>query len=257
MRAIGDRATAPIPSRSKGAQRKRRLARGLRRWDLDRQLCAEPTRRIATLTLTIPEKDPEAAIGRVYQFWGRVRRRWLGTRYFCWLELQRRGAVHYQCVWLNPPHVKQVNLLAWVDRAWGGGRTQVRFSDGRRGLEREIEYALGYAKKMGRKAYQQRYDEVPRELRTFMSQRLEIPPPEIDRHLEGDVWEYRAEQLLRADPAEPAANPTPGRRILHYLEPAHLVLVGHRTHDIPPGGRCTALDHRRQRYKKKPPQLGA
>lgn len=265
MREDDSPSRVPLPSRTKGAQRRRRLARGIRRWDYDRQLCAEPTRRIATLTLTVKESDPEAAIGDVYRFWRRVRQQWLGTRYFCWLELQRRGAVHYHCVWINPPHVRRVNLVAWVARAWGRGRTQVRFSDGRRGLDRELEYALGYAKKMGRKSYQQRYDEVPRELRTFMSQRLEIPPRVIDDHLERDVWAYRGEALRPVGdeyggPAascssldgSPIGGPSrPGWRPLQLIE-GYLEYIGRRQHVVPPGGYCTALDHRRTRTRKSP-----
>jgi len=211
------------------------------RWDFDRRLCAEPTRRIATITLTVPEADPEAAIGRVYAFWARVRQTWLGTRYFCWLELQRRGAVHYHCIWLNPPHMKRVNLLAWVDKAWGHGRTQVRFSDGHRGIQREVDYAIDYSKKMGRKSYQQRYDDVPSQLRTFMSQRLEIPPTEVDKHLERDVYQYYPESVV-FDPEKP------GQSI--YV-PEHLELVGKLEHILPAGGRCSALDHRRP--KRGPP----
>lgn len=225
------------PSHSKGAQRRRRLARGIARWDRDRQLCAEPTRRIATITLTIPEKDPEAAIGRVYDFWRRVRQQWLGTRYFCWLELQERGAVHYHCVWLNPPNLKRVNLIAWVQKAWGGGRTQVRFSDGSPGLKREVEYAVNYAKKMGRKAHQQRYDEVPRELRTFMSQRLEIPGEELDLHCDRDVWQYHGEEVVHLDDHRGAS----------YKFDWHLELVAKVEHICPPGARCSALDWRRAR----------
>lgn len=235
MREPGDPPRTYQPSHSKGAQRKRRLARGLARWDFDRELCADPTRRIATITLTVADADPEAAIGLVYRFWRRVRQQWLGTRYFCWLELQARGAVHYHCVWLNPPHVKRVNLVAWVARAWEGGRTQVRFSDGRHGLRREVEYALGYAKKMGKKSYQQRYDEVPRELRTFMSQRLEIPPKQVDEHLELDVWKYHGDQLVPSDPTDGFTT----------LIGEHLEYIGRRVHDVPPGGYCSAIDKRR------------
>jgi hypothetical protein len=181
--------------------------------------------------------DPEAAIGRVYDFWRKVRQQWLGTRYFCWLELQARGAVHYHCVWLNPPHVKRVNLIAWVQHAWGTDRTQVRFSDGRRGLKAEIDYALGYAKKMGNKRYQQLYDNVPRQLRTFMSQRLEIPPEKCDPCIEKDVWAYRGPELVRSGNGSG----------LTEIGTEHLELVGRTVHVVLPGGRCVALDHRRPR----------
>lgn len=225
-----------VPSHSKAGRRRRRLARGVARWDLDRTLCAEPTRRVCTITLTVADADPDAAIGAVRDFWAKVRRTWLGTRYFCWLELQARGAVHYHCVWLNPPHLKRVNLVAWVDRAWALGRTRVRFSDGSAGMQRELDYVIGYTKKMGRKSYQQRYDDVPSQLRTFMSQRLEIPPTELDKHLDHDVYRYVGKRLeLLRD----------GTGQSEWVE-EHLVYLHRLEHVVPAGGRCTALEHRRR-----------
>jgi hypothetical protein len=106
----------------------------------------------------------------------------------------------------------------------------VRFKDARGGLQRELDYALKYADKMRRKAYQQRYDTVPRELRTFSNQRLEIPPDELRQHLDQDVWQYRCEL-------------TYGTRDIHPV----LVYSHTLVHDIPQGGRCTAIDHRRAR----------
>lgn len=241
MREPGEGKQIPVPSHTSGAQRKRRLARGIQRWDLDAQLCAEPTRRIATITLTIPEKEPEAAVGRVYRFWRQVRQRWLGARYFCWLELQARGAVHYHCVWLNPPALPHKEMYAWVDRAWGPGRTQYRVHYERDALRKEIDYAVSYAKKLGRKSYQQRYDAVPRQLRTFMSQRLEIPPAVLDEHRDRDVWQYWAADTV-ADPRV---------RGLLVERPPSLLLVGSISHVVPAGGRCSALDWRRS--KRAPP----
>jgi hypothetical protein len=235
MRVEGDTDVFPEGSRSKGAQRRRRLARGIDRWDHDRQLCSEWTRRIAVVTLTLKDQDPEAAIGRVYKFWAKVRQKWLGTRYFCWLELQRRGAVHYHCIWLNPPPIWRVNLVAWVDRAWGEGRTQVRFPQMKNGLQAELDYCRSYAKKMGRKAYQQKYDEVPRALRTFMSQRLESPGGELDDHRDKDLW------LYHRGGRRPAGQPA----LFAELYQPWVERVGHVEHVIPPGGRCSVLDHRR------------
>jgi hypothetical protein len=215
---------------SKTARRKRRLRRGLLRWNLDRDLCAERTRRIARGTLTLATDDFESAYGKVRDFWAKVRRRWLGVRYFCWLELTRKGRVHYHWVWLNPPHRDEINLQWWVARAWGA-RTQVRFSVyGDQGLRDEVEYALGYAKKLGRKSYQQRYEAVPRQLRTFMSQRLEIPGKELDQHVDRDEYQY-----------------VPPAVIAGELVEEHLRFVAHLEHVVPRPGRCTALDHRRPR----------
>lgn len=231
--------------RGKAAQRRRRLDRGLRRWNKDRELCAEPTWRIARVTLTIAERDPVAAIGLVQEFWRRVRQRWVGTRYFCWLELQARGAVHYHCIWLNPPGRSRADIVAWVDKIWPAGRTQVRFSAPGVGLEREMDYALGHAKKMGKKAYQQAYDQVPSQLRTFMSQQLEIEVRALDEHLDHDIWVYRP-------PSDREYRLRPG---VFQLVDAYMEWVARVEHVLPPGGRCKALDHRR--VKRGPPGKGA
>lgn len=234
MRTDDPPMTIPLPSHSKGAQRKRRLRRGVERWGHDLELSPEPCRRIARVTLTVADEDPAMVAGHVRRFWAQVRRKWLGTRYFCWLELQRNGRVHYHAVWVNPPHARQVDLLRWVDHAWGRGRTQVRFSDGSAGLRQELEYALSYTKKMGRKSYQQRYDQVPTELRTFMTQRLEIPGPVLDEHQDRDDWVY--------------VRPSP--KLWGDHEP-RLRWAYHHEHLVPSSGYCTAIDHRRARYRKK------
>jgi hypothetical protein len=211
------------------------------RWNFDREQCAEPTWRVAVVTLTVPEGDPRAVIGDVQRFLAQVRRRWLGVRYFCWLELQARGAAHYHLVWVNPPNRREVNLLHWVEHAWGRGRTQVRFSGDPNRIQNEVEYAVAHSKKIGRKAYQQRYDDVPRELRTFMSQQLEIPIKQIDAHLGGPIWQYHHGGVE-------ASRIRPG---VYLPVEAFLELVADREHVLPAGGRCRALDHRRA--KRGPP----
>lgn len=230
MRDVDASPRQPVPSNSKGAQRRRRLARGVATWERDRSLCAERVHRVAQLTLTIADPDPRAAIGRVYRFWRKVRQKWLGTRYFCWLELQRRGAVHYHCVWLNPPPVWRTNLVRWVQAAWGDDRTQVRFKQARTGLQDELNYVLKYTDKMKRKSYQQRYDQVPRELRTFMTQRTEIPVPVLEEHCDKDIYGYSPGYTDHGS----------------YIEPS-IYLHSRREHVVPRGGHCSALDKRRLR----------
>lgn len=249
-----------VPSSSRGAQRRRRLARGVARWDFDRLQCAEPTRRVATITLTVDVQDAEAARGWIRTFWRRVRQVELGTRYFAWLELQRSGRIHYHCIWLNPPHRKKRDLVHDVARWWGHGRTQVRFTAARDGLERELDYVIGYTKKMGRKSYQQRYDQVPRELRTFMSQRLEIPPKVVDEHLDQDLYVYRGDELRTGWRELGGEGPSSSTTKVWSTEykPAVLEYVGRRIHVVPIGGYCSANDYRRVRTKGKPPtKLGA
>src|SRR5262245_9807262 len=231
----------PVPSRSRTAQRKRRLHNGLQFWDFDRRNSPEPTWRIAVLTLTIAGSDLELAAGAARRFWADVRRTWVGTRYFCWLELQQRGQVHYHAVWLNPPSRRRVDLLQWVSSSWGMGRTQVRFSDGRQGIEKELAYAQNYAKKMGKKSYQQNYEKVPSTLRTFMCQRLEIKPAEAKNHIPRDIWVYRRGKSANL-PLFSGVAP---------IWREHLELVSRQAHDVPAGGYCSANDAAVR--KRRPP----
>lgn len=234
MREPGAVQRLAVPSRRPSARRKRRLVTGLARWDQDLQLSGEQPRRIATLTFTLPEGDPAAAVGRMYTFLRRVRQQWLGTRYFAWLELQARGAAHYHMVWVNPPVVPHKQMYAWVDRAWGGGRTQYRVHYQHGALQKELEYALSYAKKMGKKAYQQRYDTVPRELRTFMNQRLEFDGRALDEHRDQLIVKYNGGQLQRGV----------------YVE-GTIEILGVRVHVIPVAGYCSLREFRRTPYGKK------
>lgn len=228
MRAPMGSPLVPLPRQTRGAGRRRRLQRAIGNWNLDRDLCAEYTRRLAIVTLTTRSRDPEAALGRARDFWHAVRRMQPGARYFCWLELQADGTPHYHAIWLNPPNQKRRNLLAWVTRTWQLGRTQVRFRDARGGMDWAVNYALKYASKMGKKAYQQRYDNVPRGLRTFMSQRLEIPPDTLREHQDRDVWCYVAETVRYGQ-----------------LVPAAMRFVEHLEHVVPAGGKCSAIGNRR------------
>lgn len=236
--------TAEI-NRSKAARRRRSLKRGIGVWNLDRQLCRERVRRCALVTLTMTEAEPEAAIGRARDFWAKVRKRWLGTQYFCWLELQRRGSVHYHAIWLNPPFRRYTDLMAWVEREWPHGRTHVRHRNAQWVNQNSTDYVFGYAKKIGNKSYQQEYEGLPRELRTFMNQRLEIPPDKLKDHLEADVWEYVPPQLVSVKVQQGLLR---GKELLE-LEPEKLRLVGHRQHVVELGARCSALDYRRPRLR--------
>jgi hypothetical protein len=184
-----------------------------------------------------------------------VRQTFLGTRYFCWAELQRRGQVHYHAVWLNPPGRRRADLVRLVDRWWRIGRTQVRFKDARWADRDMLAYALKYADKMGRKRYQQAYDGMPARLRTFMSQRLEIPPAELKNHIDRDVYQYtpahweRGRQYFCID-ADGAPTSSGPQQRGQWLEES-LQLVGRIIHQVDPEHRCSALDHRRPRRRKR------
>lgn len=231
----------PLPSPTKGAQRRRRLHRAIERWDQDRGHCAEPTWRIAHVTLTMDTADVQAAYGAIKRFTAAMRQRWLGVRYFAWLELQRSGRVHYELLWLNFPKRSEVDLYQWVDHAWGHGRTSVRRYWDRGAPEKMVDYARSYAKKMGRKSYQQRYDSVPRGLRTSMNQQLEIKGPVLDLHRSMSMYAFHQE-LVERDWTRPGYT--------RYTAP-WLEYLGELEHTVPIGGRCTAADFRRERHSRE------
>ena len=198
-----------------------------------------PVRGAVLLTLTTREQNPLVAQGHIRRFWAAVRQRWPGTDYFCWAELQARGAVHYHALWLNAPHLRKGLLPAWIEHTWGLGRTQARWRDRAWWKRSGTDYVLGYAKKMGAKSWQQDYDALPPELRTFMSERLAYSGPELDAHTD------RAE--VRFIPA--------GDSQLGNHE-AVLLLIGHIRHVV--RSACDLLSAKpgpmRQQHKTGPPR---
>lgn len=232
--------THRLASQSRGAQRRRRLKRAVECFILDRRLSTERTRRVAEITLTFRREEVEQAPGAIRTFWNRVRRHYLGTIYFCWLELQRDGTVHYQALWVNPPHHNQVDLLAWVQRWWGHGRTRVRFKQKNWRDDQMLDYALKYANKMGGKAYQQLYDAAPSTLRTVMYGGIEIPMAELKKHLSHDVYRYVPAHESRDFHA-------PG---WSFIQDPYLELVGRVVHDIKHLASCSAPLKRRRRTRR-------
>jgi hypothetical protein len=175
------------------------------------------------LTFTTTGDWETQAQGRMRKFWDDVRHTWVGTRYFCWAELTLKGQLHYHALWLNPPHQTRVHLTSWVRKHWGDDRAHVSFPHNNHVMTGALEYVKKYVHKMGRKRYQQRYEEMPREFRTFMTQRLEIPPGELLQHLERDIWEYVGESWYANE-----------------WIPAHLTCTGRWHHIItkPSGESC-------------------
>ncbi len=210
-------------SRSRTAQRRRRLARGVARWLQEQDLRHVRVYRVAQLTLTMADPDPAAARRLATDFWRRVHNTFGETRYFCWLEVQRRGAVHYHAIWINPPKQWHSDLVRWVSGAWDGGRTQVRFAGKPPGSRLNMEYVTGYVKKHGPKDYQQQYEDLPSSLRTFMSQRLRIPAVLLDAHRDAPIVRYVAAGVYCGEE-----------------QPAHLLILGERRHVLR-STECSAL----------------
>jgi hypothetical protein len=176
-------------------------------------------RSVAELTLTFENPDYAAAQGEISRFWHEVRARFPRARYFCWLELHRDGRLHYHALWLNPPPRHQFDLHQDVARIWRNGRTRGRRKWPKDWSQHSLDYVLAYAKKIGKKAYQQDYDQLPTALRTFMSQRLGYDLALLDRHRDSIIARY-----------------VPEVSDLHRYVPAQLELVGEWLHG--PGRWC-------------------
>lgn len=241
---IGEVTLSSDPAVRRAAGRRRRLHRGYQMWDQDRRLCAEPTRRAILLTFTVTDDKQGQVDDAMRRFWAAVRRQWPGTRYFCWLELTKRGNIHYQAWWINPPHAQRVGLASWVARTWSLGFSKVSWPRGRWSEAYMANYVAGYVKKMGSKAYQQEYANLPRGIRTFMTQRTDIPVSVLKDHIDGQVWEFIGEAVVLAD--EEASGP--GR---WEMRGSRLRFVGERAHVVPAGGYCTAVDHARRRHRPR------
>ena len=184
--------------RSRGAARKRRLKRGVARFVQATRLDHYRVRSVAELTLTFERPEHEAAEGEIVRFWHEVRRLFPGTRYFCWLELHESGRLHYHALWLNPPPRSQFDLHQDVHRIWRNGRTRGRRKWPKNWGEDSLKYVLAYAKKMGKKAYQQDYDQLPSTLRTFMNQRLGYDLSALDHVRDRPIVVYVGEVATKS-----------------------------------------------------------
>lgn len=234
--------TTDLPkAERRAAARRRRLHHGVELWNLDLQLSGERPARAVLLTFTITGDWQAEAQNRMRRFWNDVRNTWYGARYFCWAELTAAGQLHYQAWWVNPPHEKRVNLIAWVKKHWGDDRTNVRFPRKRLTDTSMLEYVRKYVYKMGKKSYQQRYSTMPSDFRTFMTQRTDVPPAILKDHVDRDDWEFIG-QHLELDREKRGAS---------VLVPARLVCRGRLQHVVPYGASCSAILHRRPRARPR------
>ena len=231
MRRHVDEPRRVTPDRSRAAGRRRRLRVGIDRWHAD--TCSGGTiRNVLLVALTVAEPDPLAARGAIRDLWHDYRAEFGRRPYFSWIELQRRGAVHYHVLLVNPPWALERDARRWLQQHWRLASIQPSVqARSPRWFRREAgAYARAYAKKIGHKAYQQAYDSLPRELRTFESNRLAHTAAELDKHI---------------DKYEVVCTAPPGAPWWQQLE--SLWIVAHWTHvterrwctlRAAPGGAC-------------------
>ena len=208
--------------RSRAAGRRRRLKVGIDRWHAD-TCSGGGIRNVMLVALTVADEDPIAARGAIRDLWHDYRAEFGRRPYFSWIELQRRGAAHYHALLVNPPWPFVRDARHWLQQHWRLAQIQPDVKQQTPAWFRKEAgaYARAYAKKIGHKAYQQAYDSLPRELRTFESNRLRHTAAELDKHRERFVARYLREKADR----------------FHY-QPEELELVA-RLHHVTERRWCT------------------
>ena len=162
--------------------------------------------RTVALVLLTGQPSLDAAYGAARRFWKRLRDRWPELTYFCWLELTEKGAPHYHAMVVNPPRgFYSRETKAWLERCWGNRFVKLKWRDADWFARAAGAYVGSYTKKWGDKATQQNYDDVPRELRTFMSNRTAHTCAELQEHESKWIATYcdRADVDGRTRPVDP------------------------------------------------------
>lgn len=198
-KALNDPVRLELVGLSRGERRRRSLCRGIARWHLDTLASTRGRPRVLRLALTSEDPDPLAVRGAIRAFWTGFRNQFGRHRYFSWAELQLRGAVHYHALIVDPPWRLRRHADRWIRRHWPHARIQpdITFQEWSWFTANAGRYVRNYAKKRplnsqsipgtvsGSKAYQQDYDQLPREIRTWESNRLAHRVAELLEHLDG------------------------------------------------------------------------
>jgi hypothetical protein len=126
-------------------------------------------------------------------------------RYMWWPEFQKRGALHYHCVLVDPPFAHERDARHWFDAHWtspSGDRladiqTWVEFRSFDWFRRAGGDYVLKDVRKLAGKRYEQDYTRMPKGWRTCSSSRLEFETAEHQEH------ESKAYTVCTAAPEAP------------------------------------------------------
>jgi hypothetical protein len=111
-------------------------------------------------------------------------------RYLWWAEFQKRGALHYHMVLIDPPFEYERDARHWFDAHWSSSsgdkladiQTWVEWRSGAWFRSRAGNYILKDVRKVGGKHYEQDYTRMPRGWRTFRSHQLTRTAAEHQEH---------------------------------------------------------------------------
>ena len=167
-------------------------------------------------------------------------------RYFWWAEFQKRGALHYHAIVLDPPFAAIRDARHWFDKTWrsalpaGVFRTQcyVEFRSSSWFRKSGGDYVLKDLRKLNGKAYEQEYSRMPAGWRTFRSHQLTFTAAEHQEH-ESKAW-----TVCTADAAAP------------WHQKTKEIFIYRVDHHCPQDGGCR-LTQRKARGRKQQDVAGS
>jgi len=201
-----------LSDRTPAARRRRNLSRGFDRWMLATTTEGVPPGPVLLFTLTFEDPDVDKARGAIRDFWHHYRDTFGRRPYFSWVELQRRGALHYHAILVKPPWDHRGRAEKWIKAHWPHDRIghHLDWRTKQWFIARGGAYVKQYAKAPNKrrpagdppvhggdkhqvdKSYQQDYEQLPRSIRTYENNALSWYVDDIDQHRDRSVLENRS-----------------------------------------------------------------
>jgi hypothetical protein len=174
----------PVDPQDRTARRRRSLHRGMLRWIRD--VCADGQRvqRVLLFSLTVAELEPDPAQGAMRQLMKQLRDTRPGLRYAWWAEFQKRGAIHFHGILVDPPFGYLRDARHWFQARWPLAAIQpwVEWRSAAWYRSSAGAYALKDVRKLNGKRYEQDYSRMPKGWRTFSTHHLTFSAAEHQEH---------------------------------------------------------------------------
>lgn len=165
-------------------RRRRSLHRGALRFVRD--VCSDGRRfhRVLLFALTVDGLDAEVCRGAIRDCMQRLRVPHPGLRYLWWAEFQKRGALHYHGMLVDPPFDFERDARHWFDRQWPHAtiQTWVEWRSANWFRSSAGAYALKDVRKVSGKRYEQDYEHMPANWKTYSCHRLTFTADEHRQH---------------------------------------------------------------------------
>lgn len=173
-----------VDPQTSSQRRRRSLHRGALRFVRD--VCADGRKyhRCLLFALTVAGLDPDPCQGAIRDIFQRMRAHNPGLRYLWWAEFQKRGALHYHGMIVDPPFEFERDARHWFDQRWPHAQIQtwVEVKSASWFRSSAGAYALKDVRKVGGKTYEQQYENMPASWKTYSTHRLTFAAEEHHLH---------------------------------------------------------------------------